>query len=96
MTEQTALEIRQAEVAQYQANIAMFETIKASLPTAWPDHLIAHRGATNKHEVAAAIANLADVELLANLWYADECAASIRSEMVELAKAKAILAILEK
>ena len=96
-TEQISpLEARQAEVAQYEANIAMYEAIKATLPSAWPDHLTAHRGASNKHEVAATIANLGDVELLAKLWYADDCSASIRSEMVELAKAKAILAILDK
>jgi hypothetical protein len=98
-TEQMSpLEARQAEVAQYEANIAMYEAIKATLPT-WDDapaHLLQHRGSSNKHQTAATINDLADVELLSKLWYADDCAASIRSEMVELAKARAILAIMQK
>jgi hypothetical protein len=38
---------------------------------------------------------MADVELLSNLWYADQCYAAIRSETVEMSKAKAILAVLQ-
>jgi len=35
------------------------------------------------------------MELLSKLWYADECYAAIRSEMVEMQKAKEILAVLQ-
>jgi cell wall assembly regulator SMI1 len=99
MTEETQItpqEARIAEVAQYEANIAMYTAIKATLPTEWPDHLVQHRGAKNKHEVAGTIADLKDVELLSKLWYADECDAAIRSETVEMTKAKAILGIMQK
>jgi plasmid replication initiation protein len=95
-TELTAIQIRQAEIAQYEANIVLFEQLIASLPTEWPAHLVEHRNAENKHTEAAKVENLADVELISQLWYADQCAASIRSEMVELTKAKAILSILDK
>jgi hypothetical protein len=91
----TPLELRIAEVAQYEANIAMFKAILATLPTEWPEHLAQYKGATNKHETSAQIHNLDDVELVSKLWYADECFATIRAEMVEMQKAKAILAVLQ-
>jgi hypothetical protein len=91
----TPLELRIAEVAQYEANIAMFKAILATLPTEWPEHLAQYKGATSKHETSALIQNLDDVELVSKLWYADECFAAIRSEMVEMQKAKAILAVLQ-
>jgi hypothetical protein len=96
ITQEELLQARVNEVAQYEANIAMYTALKATLPTEWPDHLVEYRNVKDKHEVAGHIASLADVELLSKLWYADDCAASIRSEMVELTKAKAILAILKK
>ena len=95
-TTPTPLEARVAEVAQYEANIAMYSAMKATLPTQWPDHLVEYRHAKNKHEVAGRVADLKDVELLSKLWYADDCDAAIRSEMVELTKAKAILGIMQK
>jgi hypothetical protein len=91
----TALETRRAEVAQYEANIAMFEAIYAELPHDWPEHLLKYRGASNQHASADEVESLEDVELLAQLWYADECHKAIRSETVEMTKAKAILAALE-
>jgi len=91
----TPLEARRAEVAQYEANIALYQTILATLPTAWPDHLAQYKGAKNQHEVVADITNVADVELLSKLWYADECQKAIRSEIVEMTKAKSILAVIE-
>jgi hypothetical protein len=92
----TPEQARVAEVAQYEANIAMYTALKASLPSEWPDHLVEYRHAKNKHEVAGRVADLKDVELLSKLWYADDCDAAIRSEMVELTKAKAILGIMQK
>ena len=98
MTEQTQIAVLQSridEVAQYEANIAMYEAIKATLPTEWPAHLAAHRGAKNQHDVVAGV-DAADVELLAKLWYADECDKAIKTETLELTKAKAILGIMQK
>ena len=95
MTNITPLEARRAEVAQYEANIALYQTIVSTLPTSWPDHLTQYKGAKNQHEIVAEIANVADVELLSKLWYADECQKFIRSEIVEMTKVKSILAVIE-
>lgn len=92
----TPLELRLAEVAQYEANIAMYKAILATLPTEYPAHLEQYKGATDKHATSGLIDNLDDVELLSKLWYADDCYAAIRSETVELQKAKAILDVLKK
>ena len=91
----TPLELRQAEVDQYSANIAMYTAILATLPTEWPAHLVAHKGASDKHATIATIEDLADVELLAALWQADDCKAAIRTESLERAKAASILAVLQ-
>ena len=94
MTELTVIEARQAEVAQYQANITMFTNLLAGLPTEWPEHLLKFRGTTNQHEVINQVHDLPDVELLADLWFADECYKAIRTETLEKRKAEAILAAL--
>lgn len=93
--EPTPLELRQAEVAQYDTNIAMYQQILATLPTEWPKHLEQYRGAKNQHEIAAQVEDLDDVTLLSQLFYADQCKAAIRTETVERTKAAAILAVLE-
>lgn len=93
----TPLEARRAEVNQYDANIAMYQTILATLPS-WddaPEHLLQYRGAKNEHEIAGQIDDLEDVALLSQLLYADTCHKAIRSEMVERTKAAAILAVME-
>ena len=97
MTEQTQitpLQARIAEVAQYNANIALYENILKTLPTEWPERLLSHRGAKQQHDAIAAV-DAADVELLAKLWYADECAKAIKTETLELTKSKAILDVLQ-
>lgn len=91
----TPLESRQAEVDQYSANIAMYTTILATLPTEWPERLLGFKGSKNKHEDIAKVEDLADVELLAQLWQADDCKAAIRTETLERAKAASILAVLK-
>lgn len=91
----TPLEARRAEVAQYEANIALYQTILASLPTEWPAHLEKYRGSKNEHDDIAEVEDLADVELLGKLWYADRVKKSIRTETIECTKAKSILAVLE-
>jgi hypothetical protein len=98
MTEPTQispLEARTAEVAQYEANIAMYTTILAGLPTEWPAHLAQYKGVTDKHAVIGTIESLDDVELLSDLWAADDCRKAIRTETLEKRKAEAILNVLQ-
>jgi hypothetical protein len=94
MVELTPLEARQQEVDQYTANIAMYTTILGTLPTEWPERLVSYKGSTDKHKDIATVDDLADVELLAKLWQADDCKAAIRTETLERTKAAAILAVM--
>ena len=97
MTEQTQvtpLQARIAEVAQYEANIALYQTILETLPTEWPERLLQHRGTKNQHDVIAFV-DSADVELLSKLWYADECAKAIKTETLELTKSRAVLDVMQ-
>ena len=93
-TKVTPLEARIAEVAQYEANIALYETILETLPTEWPERLLQYRSAKSKHDTIAGVPS-ADVELLSKLWYADECAKAIKTETLELTKSRAILNVLQ-
>lgn len=95
MTEITALEARRAEVAQYEANIAMYTAIAAGTPSEYPEHLAQYKNATDKHAVIAEVSDLGDVELLGDLWAHDAAQAAIRAETVELRKSRAILTVLE-
>jgi hypothetical protein len=96
MTETTfdPIKSRQDEIAQYEQNIATYTAIVANTPSEWPAHLLAHKGATNKHEVIASIEDLSDVELLSDLWTNADAKAAIRTETLEKRKAEAILATL--
>jgi hypothetical protein len=96
MTEPTfdPIKARQDEIAQYEQNIATYTAIVANTPSEWPAHLVAHKGATNKHEVIASIEDLEDVELLCDLWTNADARAAIRTETLEKRKAEAILATL--
>lgn len=91
----THLELRRREVAQYDANIAMYKHILEGLPTEWPPHLEQYRGAKNEHEVASQIEDMDDLVLLSQLLYADTCRNFVRTETLERTKAAAILAALE-
>jgi len=93
-TQVTPLQARIAEVAQYEANIALYTTILQTLPTEWPERLLQHRGSKSQHDTIANIES-ADVELLSKLWYADDCAKGIKTETLELTKARAILNVLQ-
>jgi len=93
-TTMTPLEARQAEIAQYEANIATYTAIVNATPSEWPDHLVQHKGAKNRHEVIGKIENFDDVELLSDLWTHDDASAAIRTETFEKRKAQAILATL--
>jgi hypothetical protein len=90
-TQNTPLQAREAEVASYEANIAMYQTILAGLPTEWPERLLKYRDAADKHTAAGEVDDLDDVSLLSQLWYADQCYRAIRSETVEKTKAESIL-----
>lgn len=95
--EMTPIESRRAEVAQYQANINMYQSILLGLPS-WdnaPERLLSFRSATDKHAAISTITDLDDVTLLSQLWYADECFKAIRTEIVEKTKAQTILLALE-
>ena len=94
-TQLTPLQAREAEVAQYEANIVLYTTILAGLPTEWPERLLQYRDAADKHKAAGEVADLDDVSLLSQLWYADQCYRAIRSETVEKTKAEAILNTLQ-
>jgi hypothetical protein len=91
MIEKTPLELRQEEVDQYQTNIELYTSIAAGLPSEWPSHLEHLKGEKNQHESIAKLENLADVELVGKLWAYEQAQAFIRSEMIEKAKAEAIL-----
>ena len=92
--ELTPLEARQQEVEQYTANIAMYQSILATLPTEYPSHLEKYKDRKDLQTVVAEIEDLDDVELVSQLMYAQQCKASIRAEIAERAKAAAILAVL--
>ena len=93
-TQVTPLQARVAEVAQYEANIALYTTILETLPTEWPENLVQYKGAKNQHDTIAGVENV-DVELLSKLWYADECRKAIKTETLELTKSRAVLNVLQ-
>lgn len=90
---QEVIDARQAEVDQYDQNIAMYEAILATLPTEWPAHLESFKDRRD-HQQAITECDSDDVELLSQLLYATQVAASIRTEKLERTKAASILAVL--
>lgn len=93
-TQITPLQARIAEVAQYEANIALYKSILETLPTEWPENLVQYRGAKNQHDTIADVETI-NVELLSKLWYADECLKAIKTETLELTKSRAVLNVLQ-
>lgn len=93
-TDPEIISSREAEVAQYDSNIALYEVILGTLPATWPAHLEAFKGRTDQHQAITECAP-ADVELLAQLLYRQQVEATIRSEKLERTKAAAILAALK-
>jgi hypothetical protein len=89
--EKTPIQYREEEVAQYQRNIDLYTSIAAALPSEWPTHLVHLKGSNNKHNDIAGIEDLDDVLLVSDLWAHDDAVKAIRSETVEMQKAKAIL-----
>jgi hypothetical protein len=92
-TDMTPVELRQAEVNQYDQNIALYTTILGTLPTEWPTRLEQFRD-RNDHQQAVTECDGDDVELLAQLLYMEQVKKSIRAEKLERTKAAAILAAL--
>lgn len=64
-------------------------------PSEWPAHLESFKNRTDRHAAVAEIENLDDVELISNLWAYDDARAAIRANMVERAKAQAILTAMQ-
>jgi hypothetical protein len=88
------IEVRREEIAQYDANIAMYQAIAANLPTTWPKELEQFKNPRNQHKALRDVpAN--KVQQLSELWYADDVAHAIKTETLERTKAAAILAALE-
>jgi hypothetical protein len=88
------LELRRQEIEQYDANIAMYKAIAAGLPSSWPKELEEHRDPRNQHKALKNVP-VDKVQQVAELWYADDVAQSIKTETLERTKAAAILAALE-
>lgn len=94
VTQITPLQARITEVAQYEANIALYKTILQTLPTEWPERLLQYRSAKNQQDTIANV-DSADIELISKLWYADECAKAVKTETLEMTKSRAILNVLQ-
>jgi hypothetical protein len=85
------VEQRRTEVAQYEANIALYTKIASTLPAVWPAELESYKTRKDRHQAIAEIADMDDVVLVSDLWAHDDAVAAIRSETVEMRKAQAIL-----
>jgi hypothetical protein len=85
------VEQRRQEVAQYEANIALYTKIASDLPSEWPARLAAYKTRKDKHQAISDIESMDDVVLVSDLWAHDDAVAAIRSETVEMRKAQAIL-----
>jgi hypothetical protein len=81
---------REAEVAQYDANIALYEAILTDLPDKWPARLEPFKGRRD-HQQAVTECDPTDVELLSQLLYREQCEMAIKTERLERTKAAAIL-----
>lgn len=84
-------EARAQEVAYYTGNIESCRALLENLPTVWPEHLKQFRGRSDRHEAAAEIESLEDVEMLGLLTLRDDTESRLRAETFERAKALAIL-----
>lgn len=81
---------REAEVAQYDDNITLYETILTTLPDKWPARLEVFKDRRD-HQQAITECDHADVELLSQLLYSEQVKNLIRTERLERTKALAIL-----
>ena len=96
MTEEiqlTPLQARQLEVDSYSANIATYEALIATLDGDWDADLIHLKGVEGQE--AARQCPMDRLERLAILQQFDQVTNLLKTEIVERAKAAAILAILQ-
>jgi hypothetical protein len=84
-------------VYQYQVNINNFEAMIATfadLPLTWPNELTKYKG-MGRDQLAAAIVDDDELDVVSRLAFRDELKMRIRSEKMEQRKAKMILATFE-
>ena len=91
--EMTPKETRVLEVATYAANIVMYQTLLATLDGNWDDDLIYLKDV--EAQEAARQCPMDRLERLAVLQQFDQVTNLLKTEIVERAKAAAILAILK-
>jgi hypothetical protein len=87
----TPLEARQIEVDTYAANIVMYQTLLATLDGNWDKDLIHLKGVEGQE--AARQCTMERLERLAVLQQFDQVTNLLKTEIVEHAKAQAILNI---
>lgn len=85
---------RTHEVHQYDTNINNYKALLEKYPVAWPEHLDQFRGM--EPHTAAAQCGVEDIEELAACQQAERVAYLFKTEMVERAKAAAILEVLKE
>ena len=88
----TAKEIRQLEVDSYKANIATYKTLLATLDGDWDKDLVHLKGI--EAQEAARQCSMDRLDRLAVLQQFDQVTNLLKTEIVECAKAQAILDIL--
>jgi hypothetical protein len=92
-TELTAKEVRQLEVDSYEANIAVYQTLLSTLDGNWDADLI-HLKNIEAQE-AARQCPMDKLARLAVLQQYDQVTNLLKTEIVECAKAQAILNIMQ-
>lgn len=90
----SAIESRQAEVAAYDQNIAVYEQLLVTLPSEWPARLEQFRGRPDHQQAARELDDPDDVTLLAQLLFRDQVQGLLASERLERTKSASILAAL--
>jgi hypothetical protein len=91
--ELTPKEVRALEVASYEANVTIYQTLLATLDGDWDSDLI-HLKDVEPHE-AARQCPMDRLERLAVLQQHDQVTNLLKTEIVERSKAAAILAVMQ-
>ena len=91
--ELTPKEVRALEVASYEANVTIYQTLLATLDGDWDSDLI-HLKDVEPHE-AARQCPMDRLERLAVLQQHDQITNLLKTEIVERSKAAAILAVMQ-
>ena len=89
----TPLEARQMEVDSYSANVANYQALLATLDGDWDSDLVHLKGVESQE--AARQCPMERLERLAVLQQFDQATNLLKTEIVERAKAAAILAVLK-